>query len=112
MGISNFGEMTRLARVARPDICVITNIGVAHIENLGSRDGILRAKTEMFDYMNPEGTIILNGDDDKLRGYVPKKRDRSGLFRAGSVLSLSRRLDPEYGTSRDHCRIHHTVRTI
>ena len=71
MGISNFGEMTRLARVARPDICVITNIGVAHIENLGSRDGILKAKTEMFDYMNPEGTIILNGDDDKLRGYVP-----------------------------------------
>ena len=36
--------MTRLARIARPDICVITNIGVAHIENLGSRDGILRAK--------------------------------------------------------------------
>ena len=64
MGISNFGEMTRLAKVARPDICVITNIGVAHMENLGSRDGILKAKTEMFDYMNPEGTIILNGDDD------------------------------------------------
>ena len=64
MGISGFGEMTRLARIARPDICVITNIGVAHIENLGSRDGILKAKTEMFTYMNPEGTIILNGDDD------------------------------------------------
>ena len=44
MGISNFGEMTRLAKVARPDICVITNIGVAHMENLGSRDGILKAK--------------------------------------------------------------------
>lgn len=71
MGISNFGEMTRLAKVARPDICVITNIGVAHMENLGSRDGILKAKTEMFDYMNPEGTIILNGDDDKLRGFTP-----------------------------------------
>ena len=72
MGMSGFGEMTRLARIARPDICVITNIGVAHIENLGSRDGILKAKTEMFTYMNPEGTIILNGDDDKLRGYVPQ----------------------------------------
>ena len=72
MGISHFGEMTRLAKIARPDICVITNIGVAHIESLGSRDGILKAKTEMFQYMNPEGTIILNGDDDKLRGFVPE----------------------------------------
>ena len=71
MGISGFGEMTRLARIARPDICVITNIGVAHIENLGSRDGILRAKTEMFAFMNPDGTIILNGDDDKLRRFTP-----------------------------------------
>lgn len=72
MGISHFTEMTRLAKVARPDICVITNIGVAHMENLGSRDGILKAKTEMFDYMNPDGTIILNGDDDKLRGFTPQ----------------------------------------
>lgn len=72
MGISNFNEMTRLAKIARPDICVITNIGVAHMENLGSRDGILKAKTEMFDYMNPEGFIILNGDDDKLRDFKPE----------------------------------------
>lgn len=71
MGISDFGEMTRLAKIARPDICVITNIGFAHLENLGSRDGILKAKTEMFDYMNPKGTIILNGDDDKLRSFHP-----------------------------------------
>ena len=72
MGISGFGEMTRLAKIARPDICVITNIGVAHLENLGSRDGILKAKTEMFAYMNPRGTIILNGDDDKLRSFTPE----------------------------------------
>ena len=51
MGISDFGEMTRLAKIAQPDICVITNIGFAHLETLGSRDGILKAKTEMFDYM-------------------------------------------------------------
>lgn len=72
MGINNFGEMSRLAKVARPDICILTNIGVAHMENLGSRDGILKAKTEMFDYMNSDGTIILNGDDDKLRNFVPE----------------------------------------
>ncbi len=72
MGISGFGEMTRLAKIARPDVCVITNIGVAHLENLGTRDGILKAKTEMFAYMNPEGTIILNGDDDKLFAFTPE----------------------------------------
>ena len=66
MGISDFGEMHRLAGMAKPDICVITNIGLCHLENLGTRDGILAAKTEVFDHMQPEGTVILNGDDDKL----------------------------------------------
>ena len=62
MGISDFGEMERLAKIARPDICVITNIGCAHLEQLKSREGILKAKTEMFLYMNPNGSIVLNGD--------------------------------------------------
>lgn len=66
MGISEFGEMSRLGAIAKPDICVITNIGVAHLEMLGTRDGILQAKTEVVDYINPKGTLILNGDDDKL----------------------------------------------
>ena len=48
------------------DICVITNIGLAHMENLGSRDGILKAKTEVFDHLRPNASVILNGDDDKL----------------------------------------------
>ena len=66
MGISDFNEMHRLAEVANPDICVITNIGLCHLENLGTRDGILQAKTEMFDHMKEGGVAILNGDDDKL----------------------------------------------
>lgn len=66
MGISDFGEMTRLTKIAKPDICVITNIGICHLENLKDRDGILRAKTEIFKSMNPDGSVILNGDDDKL----------------------------------------------
>lgn len=66
MGISNFGEMHRLSKIARPDLCVMTNIGQCHLEFLGDRDGILRAKSEIFDYIAEDGTIILNGDDDKL----------------------------------------------
>jgi len=66
MGISDFGEMTRLTKIAKPDICVITNIGLCHLENLKSRDGILKAKTEIFKSMAADGSVILNGDDDKL----------------------------------------------
>lgn len=66
MGISHFGEMHRLSKIARPNVCVITNIGQCHLEFLGDRDGILRAKTEIFDYIKPDGRVCLNGDDDKL----------------------------------------------
>lgn len=66
MGISHFGEMTLLAETAEPDTMVITNIGTCHLEFLKDRDGVFRAKTECFDYVKPTGTVILNGDDDKL----------------------------------------------
>ena len=66
MGISEFGEMHRLSKIARPDICVLTNIGQCHLENLKSREGILKAKSEIFDYMNELGYVVVNGDDDML----------------------------------------------
>lgn len=67
MGISHFGEMTWLAETAEPDTMVITNIGTCHLEFLGDRDGVFKAKTECFDYVKLDGTVILNGEDDKLR---------------------------------------------
>lgn len=66
MGISEFGEMHRLSEMAQPNICVITNIGLCHLENLITRDGILKAKTESFEHLAPNGRVVLNGDDDKL----------------------------------------------
>lgn len=73
MGISDFGEMHRLSRMARPDICVITNIGQSHLKDLKTRDGILKAKSEIFDFMAEDGEICLNGDDDKLIGLKEVK---------------------------------------
>lgn len=67
MGVSHFGDMDQLARVARPDTMVITNIGTCHLEFLGDRDGIMRAKTEVFRYMKEDGHVILNGNGDRLR---------------------------------------------
>ncbi|MDO4805594.1 MAG: UDP-N-acetylmuramoyl-tripeptide--D-alanyl-D-alanine ligase [Lachnospiraceae bacterium] len=67
MGISHFGEMTDLARTARPNTMVITNIGTCHLEYLKDRDGVFEAKTECFEYVDfANGTVVLNGDDDKL----------------------------------------------
>lgn len=76
MGISDFGEMHRLSRIARPDICVMTNIGQCHLENLGSREGILKAKSEIFDFMNPLGQVFVNGDDDMLQTIQNKGAGR------------------------------------
>lgn len=67
MGISDFGEMHRLSKIARPNICVITNIGLCHLEFLGDRDGVLRAKSEIFDFAADGAKAIVNGDDDKLQ---------------------------------------------
>ncbi len=66
MGISNFGEMTRLSKMVRPTVCVFTNIGYCHLESLKDRDGVYRAKTEVFKYAAPDVLVFANGDDDKL----------------------------------------------
>ena len=68
MGISEFGEMTTLSGIAKPDICVITNISECHLETLGSLDGVFKAKTEIFEHMNPEGSVVVCGDDERLLG--------------------------------------------
>ncbi len=83
MGISDFGEMHRLSKMVRPDICVITNIGQCHLENLKTRDGILRAKSEIFDFMAEDGEICLNGEDDKLSALTEVKGRKPHFFGLG-----------------------------
>jgi UDP-N-acetylmuramoyl-tripeptide--D-alanyl-D-alanine ligase len=63
MGMSGFGEIHRLTSIAKPDVAVITNIGMSHIEKLGSQEGILKAKLEITDFFDSQSTLILNGDD-------------------------------------------------
>ncbi len=66
MGMSGFGEISRMTKAVKPDIAIITNIGVSHIEMLGSRDGILKAKLEILEGMKNDAPVILNADDDML----------------------------------------------
>lgn len=67
MGMSDFGEISILSETASANVGVITNIGVSHIETLGSREGILQAKLEILDGLNPSGALVLNADDDLLQ---------------------------------------------
>lgn len=66
MGISNFGEMTNLAKIVKPDICVFTNIGDCHLEELKDRDGVFKAKTEMLDFVKPQTKVFYNANDRQL----------------------------------------------
>lgn len=67
MGMSNFGEIEYLSRIAEPDIAVITNIGSSHMEYLGSRENICKAKLEIVKGLKSDGLIFLNGDEPLLR---------------------------------------------
>lgn len=66
MGMNHSGEIDYLTRIAQPDVAMITNVGDAHIENLGSRENTLRAKAEIFNGLKPGGVAVLNGDDPLL----------------------------------------------
>ena len=67
MGMSSPGEIDLLAELVRPEIGVITNIGTAHIENLGSREEILKAKLEITHYFSEDDLLIINRDNDLLK---------------------------------------------
>lgn len=72
MGMNHYRELHRLSEIACPDIAVITNIGEAHIEYFGTKDNILKAKSEILDFLKKDGLVILNGDDP----YLRKLKDR------------------------------------
>lgn len=70
MGMSGLGEISALSRATEPTIAVITNIGVSHIENLGSRENILKAKLEIADGLRPGAPLLVNLDNDLLGGVL------------------------------------------
>lgn len=85
MGMNNLGEIKRLAEIARPSIGVITNIGTAHIENLGSRENIFKAKMEISTFFENTSTLIVNGDDEYLStiNNRPYKIIKTSIYEKG-----------------------------
>ena len=75
-GMDHFGEIRYMGEMVQPDFAVITNVGDAHVENLGNtRLGVLKAKSEIFENLRPGGAAVLNGDDELLRNITLPSND-------------------------------------
>ena len=83
MGMSGIGEISLLSRLAKPDIAVITNVGWAHIEKLGSIDQIGAAKLEIIDGLSSDGVLLINGDDLRLAGISADKKNFPRVVKTG-----------------------------
>lgn len=86
MGMSDFGEIHNLTDVARPDIAIITNIGISHIETLKTRENILKAKLEIIDFFDKNNVLIVNADNDMLEKY---SNDKNKIIKIGTKNGLN-----------------------
>lgn len=105
MGMDRPGEIDYLAGTVEPDVGIITNIGDAHIERLGSRENIFKAKCEMLPHLKQDGLLVLNGDDEMLstlRGNTPVTAVFCGQ---GEGMEYRAKLTGGDGLSHIHCRL-------
>ncbi len=83
MGMNHLGEISYLTDIAKPDVVVITNIGTAHIGILGSRENILKAKMEILEGLNPNGTVVINQDNDLLQKWYKENKSKYNVITYG-----------------------------
>ena len=77
MGMNQKGEISNLTKIAKPTVAVITNVGTAHIGNLGSRENILKAKLEILEGLQENGTLVINNDNDMLHNWYEANKDNN-----------------------------------
>lgn len=109
MGMNSLGEISVLTKIAKPTMCVITNVGTSHIGKLGSRENILRAKLEILEGMQKDGILIFNNDNDLLRAWNEKQNTyltkTFGINFLSNVMAEEIQLEESYS-----CFIAKTVR--
>lgn len=105
MGMDKFGEIDYLGEIVNPDVGVITNIGDAHIERLGSRENIFQAKCELLPHIKKGGLVVLNGDDEMLAGLRGKTPAPAVFCGRGEGLDYQARQLEQDGGSHILCRM-------
>ena len=105
LGMYHAGEIDNLARLVEPDMALITNIGDAHIENLGSRENIFKAKCEIFPHLKRDGLAILNGDDPLLAALEGTLAQRTVFVGEGEGLDYTARDLSSDGAGHLFCRV-------
>lgn len=105
MGMDKFGEIDYLAGIVRPDMGVITNIGDAHIERLGSRENIFRAKCELLPHIKKNGAVVLNGDDPMLVSLKERVSVAAVFCGQGEGCDYRAQVTGGDGVSHIHCRL-------
>ena len=103
MGMNHEGEIRVLTKIAKPTMCVITNVGTAHIEYLGTRENILKAKLEIIEGMEEDGLIIINNDNDLLhKWYMENKNSKNimtyGIENQSDIMAKNIRFDDNGST--------------
>ena len=83
MGMNHLGEISYLTNIVNPDVAVITNVGTAHIGNLGSRENILKAKLEILEGLKKNGIVVINNDNDLLHSWYLNNKDKYKIITIG-----------------------------
>ncbi len=89
MGMNAPGEIARLTEIADPDVGVITNVAAAHLEGLGTLDGVARAKGELYEHMRPDGVAIANADDARVAALAARFPGPVVRFGAGTEVDAA-----------------------
>lgn len=114
MGMNNLGELRTLTNIAKPTIAVITNVGTAHIGNLGSRENILKAKLEILEGLLEHGTVIINNDNDLLHKWNEENKEYEvmdfGIQNESKI--MARKIDLQEYSSHFETSINHQTRIV